>query len=139
MALRCESTRDKAPLLLMSRDIRQFAADCVIIDDEDELTNPEDIVRLKAMLEASYDPLSKSVVSDTGRKLGIVEDYTLNLETNRVQQLQVRQSLLKAWLGTSLMVDRSQIIDIAPRQIIVRDATVKASAMQSEPIPESGS
>jgi sporulation protein YlmC with PRC-barrel domain len=137
MALRCESAHGKAPLLLMARDIRQFAADCVIVDDEDELADPQDIVRLNAILEASYDPLGKAVVSDAGRKLGSVEDYTFNLETNRVQQLQVRQSLIKAWLGTSLMVDRSQIIDITPRQIMVRDATVKAPVMQSEPIPES--
>jgi sporulation protein YlmC with PRC-barrel domain len=137
MALRCEGAHGKAPLLLMARDIRQFAADCIIIDDEGELADPSDIVRLEAILKASYDPLGKAVVSDIGRKLGIVEDYTINVETNRVQQLQVRQSLLKAWLGTSLMIDRTQIIDITPRQITVRDATVKAPVMQPEPVPES--
>jgi sporulation protein YlmC with PRC-barrel domain len=139
-AYRCESMRTKQSLILMARDIRQLAADCLIVDTEEELMEPTDIIRLQAMLKADYNPLDKAVVSDTGRKLGHVEDYTINLETNCVQKLQVRQSILRSWLGTtSLVVDRSQIIDVTPKLITVRDATVNAPIMQSEPVPESPS
>lgn len=138
-AYRCDQEGSSSKLILLARDIRQLAADCVIIDSEDELTEAQDIVRLKDMVEESYDPLDKPVVSDAGRKLGNVEDYTINLETQRVQKLHVRQSIIKSWLGNNLIIDRTQIIDITPKQIIVRDATVKAPIMQTEPVPDSPS
>jgi sporulation protein YlmC with PRC-barrel domain len=139
-AYRCESVRNKQGLILMARDIRQMAADCLIVDTEEELMEPTDIIRLQAMLQANYNPLDKAVVSDTGRKLGHVEDYSINLETNRIQKLHVRQSILRSWLGnSSLVVDRSQIIDVTPRLITVRDATVQAPVMQPEPVPETPS
>jgi sporulation protein YlmC with PRC-barrel domain len=136
VAFLCESPRSKHPLILVSGDIRQFANDCLIIDNEEELTEPKDIIRLSSLVNAEYTPLDKPVISDTGRKLGNVEDYSVNLETSRIQKLFVRQSLLRAWLGSNLTIDRTQIIDITPKRIIVRDATLKAPIMHPEPMPE---
>src|SRR5882724_5608951 len=45
IAFLCRIPQDKHPLLLICQDIRQFAADCIIVDDEDSLTDPDDIVR----------------------------------------------------------------------------------------------
>jgi uncharacterized protein YrrD len=139
LAFRCESSQRRRPVVLMARDVRQLASDCIIIDNEDELADPEDIVRLQAMLATSYTPLEKPVVSDTGRKLGNVDDYTINLETNRIQKLHVRQPMLRSWLGATLIIDRTQIIEITLKKITVRDSTVKANLMRSEPIPETPS
>jgi sporulation protein YlmC with PRC-barrel domain len=139
VAYRCESARNRSHLLLLARDIRQLATDCIIIDNEEELVEPGDIVRLHDLLESNYNPLDKTVVSDTGRKLGHVEDYTINLETSRVQKLHVRPSLFRAWMGSNLIIDRSQILDITPKVITVRDATVKAPALATEPLPETPS
>ena len=63
-------------------------------------------------------------------------DVTLNLETARIQKLHIRKSILQAWLGTSLIVDRTQIIDITPQQITVREATLKSGILGAEPVPE---
>lgn len=131
----CEQGSSKRPVVMMARDIRQMAADCAIIDNEDELTEPGDIIRLKKLLDASYTPKDKSVVSDIGRKLGSVEDYTVNLESSRIQKLFVRRSILRAWMGPSLEIDRTQIIDITPKRITVRDSTVTADVI---PSPVSG-
>jgi sporulation protein YlmC with PRC-barrel domain len=139
LAFRCESSRKKHHQILMTRDIRQLAGDCIIIDNEDELADPEDIVRMQAMVSSSYNPIDKLVVSDTGRKLGTVEDFTVNLDTNRIQKLHIRQSLLRSWIGNSLVVDRTQIIDIAPQRITVRDSTVKSPIIQNEAVPETPS
>jgi sporulation protein YlmC with PRC-barrel domain len=135
-AFECQSAAGNRSVVLMTRDIRQLASDCVIIDSEDELADPKDIVRLRAILKANFNPLGKSVVSDSGRKLGSVEDFTINLETTRVQKLHVRQSLIQAWLGGSLIIDRTQIIDITPRQITVREATLKSPLIPEGPVPE---
>ncbi|MDB5179083.1 MAG: hypothetical protein JWN01_1026 [Patescibacteria group bacterium] len=136
VAFRCESARGRRPLILLSRDIRQLATDCMIIDNEEELTEPEDIIRLKGLLGTDYTPLEKAVVADTGRKLGQVEDYSINLETCRIQKLYVRGSLFRAWLGSSLIIDRTQIIDITPKRITVRDSIVKSPILPTDAIPE---
>jgi len=136
IAFYCETSRQKRQLVLMSRDIRQLASDCIIIDNEEELTDPEDIIRLKDTLETAYNPIDKPVVSENGHRLGSIEDYTVNLETNRLQKLHVRQSILRAWLGSNLVIDRTQIIDVTPHRIVVREPTVKLPALQPEPVPE---
>ena len=135
IALSCKSPHQKGQLMLMARDIRQFATDCVIVDSEDELTNPTEIVRLKSSLKHPYSPLDKLVVADTGRKLGVVGDYTINLETNRVQKLYVRKPLFHAWLGSNLIIDRTQIIDITPHRITVRDSTVSSPILAPDTFP----
>ena len=138
-AFRAQSTHSKQQLVLMTRDIRQMATDCIIVDSEDELADPADIVRLQKLLHDGYSPLGKTVVSDAGRKLGTVEDYSINLENHHVQKLHVRGGVLRSWLGHSHIIDRNQIIDITPQKITVREATVKAPIMQAEPIPETPS
>lgn len=131
----CEDARRTQKVLIL-RDIRQLAIDCAIIDSEDELTDPEDIVRLQPLIKELFTPIGKPVVTDLGRKLGNVEDYTINLETNRIQKLYIRQSILRSLLGSSLIIDRMQIIDVSPKQIVVRDTHIKAPVMAPESAPE---
>ncbi|HSX41029.1 MAG TPA: hypothetical protein VLF21_00085 [Candidatus Saccharimonadales bacterium] len=130
MALHCRMgrLRNQEGVILM-RDIRQVAADCIIIDSFDEIEDVNEIVRLKEIAEKNFDPIGKMVVSESGQKLGKVEDYTINLKTFLLQKLYVHQSVMKSILFNNLVVDRTQIIEISPRQFVVRDATVKQPSL----------
>jgi sporulation protein YlmC with PRC-barrel domain len=139
LAYHCLIPRQEQSLILLVRDIREHAVDCLIIDSEEELTQAEDLVRLSAALEQDFSPLGKSAVTDLGRRVGRIEDYTINLDTNQVQKLYVKQSIFQSWHGSSLIVDRSQIVDVTPRQIIVRDTTSQAPLLAAEPLPKSNS
>lgn len=136
VAFTCETTDHPASRVLLARDIRQLAPDCLIIDSEHDLSEPDDLVRLQHALRLNYSPIGKEVVSEIGRRLGRVEDYNFNLDTLRVQQLNVRQSLIKAWLGDNLVIDRSQIIEITPHRISVRDATIDVPVIQPSTLPQ---
>jgi sporulation protein YlmC with PRC-barrel domain len=136
VAFRCEIPHHHQSAVLITRDIRQVATDCFFIDNEDELADPHDIVRLAPQIHDNFSPLGKPVVSDIGRRLGVVDDYSINLETHRIQKLYVRPSGLRAWIGTNLTIDRTQILDVSSKQIVVRDAATRASALQSESLPE---
>ncbi len=122
----------------MTSDIRQYAPDCIIIDNEDELTDPDDIVRLDIDLKNHYSPLRKTVTTTSGSKLGTVSDYTINLETNQIQQLHISKSIFQSWFGSGLIIDRSQILDITPEHITVRDSTVTSvdTILSPGPVPE---
>jgi len=123
-------------IALMLRDVRELALDCVIVDSEDELTELDDIVRLKALRNENFTLIRKPVVSDMGRRLGNVEDYTINIQTNKVQKLYVKQSIIRSFFGSSLIIDRTQIVDVSPKQIVVREATLKAGAFSRDVVPD---
>lgn len=137
VALSCSVSGHAGPeIALMLRDVRELAPDCVIIDSEDELTEIDDIVRLKVLRGENFTLIRKPVVSDMGRKLGNIEDFTINTETNKVQKLYVKQSIVRSFFGSSLIIDRTQIVDVTPRQIVVREATLKAGAFSRDVVPD---
>ena len=132
VGLRLNVGKSPRNLLVMS-GIRQLAADCVIIDNDEELSEPDDVVRLAGLLQSGYTPLSKRVQTDTGRHLGSVEDFTINLETEQVQKLYVHPPLVRAWYKSSVIIDRAQVIDVQPTLFIVRDTLEYSTNLATEP------
>jgi uncharacterized protein YrrD len=126
--------RDKGVILM--RDIRQVARDCIVIDSFEEIEDANEIVRLKDIVERDFEPVGKSVISESSQKLGRVEDYTINLETYMLQKLYVHQSLMKSIMFNNLVIDRTQIIDISPKHFTVRDATERAKILAATPMPQ---
>lgn len=129
----CNSEATGETVIMMTSDIRQYAHDCVLIDHEDELSNPADIVRYHPDGTLPTNPLRLLVVADTGRKIGIVTDYNLNLDTSLVQKIYVTKPSLKFWQSQQFIIDRTQIIDISGTQITVRDATIMNDALGKAP------
>ncbi len=131
VGLYCHIPSQRPPVLLVARDFRQLAADCLIIDNEDDLVDPSDIIRLQDILNANYSPLQKAVFTTAGQRLGTVEDYNFEPDSLRLHQLLVRPSLLKSWLGSNLTISRSQIVDLTPQHITVRDTAIHQSAQSA--------
>jgi sporulation protein YlmC with PRC-barrel domain len=126
-----DSGRSTRTLLTMT-SVRQLALDCVIIDTDAELSEPDDIIRFKTPLEDNYTPLGKPVQTESTYRLGTVEDYTVNIETELIQKLYIRPPILKAWFSSSLIIDRTQVVDIQPKRIIVRDTTERLRALGAD-------
>ncbi len=131
-ALLCKMKRRKQGVILM-RDVRQFANDCIIVDSFDEIEEAEEIVRLQEVMKRNFNPIDKLVVSESNHRLGRVEDYTINLKTFMVQKLYVHQSLVKSILFNNLVIDRTQIIDVTDRQFTVKDAGIKEPILTPQP------
>jgi sporulation protein YlmC with PRC-barrel domain len=123
-AFRCEDMSSHESHILLPRDIRQFASDGLLIDNEDELSGEDDVVRMRPLMKQDFNPRGKTVVSDLGRRLGSVDNYSINLETKRIQKLYLKQPLLRSWMGTNLTIDRTQILDVTPKKIVVRDSVL---------------
>jgi len=141
IAFSCEPSRDlgKHPVLLL-RDIRQVAIDCLLINTAEDLVEAGEIVRLAPLLKRDFDPRGIKVVTDLKRKVGTVEDYTVNLQTYHLQKIYVRRSLVRSWVGASLIIDRAQIIEVSEREFTVRDSTIPASeraaVLAPKPVPK---
>lgn len=119
---------DKKHVVLLSQEVREIISDGFVVNDHEALTSPSDLVRLKKILAYNFTLLGKNVVSDHKRRLGKVTDYAFDKDTYLIHKLHVSQSIIKSFTGGALMIDRSQIIEITNRRIVINEATAKDSA-----------
>lgn len=122
-------TGTKQPSVVLLRDVRRVTGQAVVIDSEEDISDPADIVRLQETIGRKFKLLGVKVVSESGQKLGTVEDFTVGLTTYKVQKIYVKPPLFKQLLSSKLIIDRGQIVDVTNDKITVRDATVTRPVM----------
>lgn len=133
----CDDRFDKNRLILLTQDIRDRNERGFVINDHEVLIEPEGLVRLKDILELQFALIGKPVVTVSKHKLGKVNDYAVDDEALYVQKLYVTQGLVKSLAGGGLSIDRSQIVEITDRKIVVKDAlnTVTEAVPANAPVP----
>lgn len=123
----CEDKFSKAQLILLYQDIRDVLPQGFVVNDHDVLVEPEDLVRLKEVLDLGFDLINKPVVTIDKQKVGKVSDYATETTTMFVQKLYVSRSILKSLSTGTLSVDRSQINEITPNRIIINELLNKSA------------
>jgi sporulation protein YlmC with PRC-barrel domain len=124
----CQDTVEKRQLVLLERDIREILPQGLAINDYDVLAEPDDLIRLKKVLEQDFDIMGKQVVTTSKDKVGKVADYAIESETMYIQKIYVSQSLFKSLTGGTLSVDRSQVVDVDAKRITINDLLKTAPA-----------
>ena len=124
----CQDRFDKKQLVLLYQDIRDVLPQGYVINDHDVLSEPEELVRLKKVMELEFDLIGKQVVTTSKEKIGKVSDYATETGSMYIQKIYVAQSLLKTLAGGSLSIDRTQIQEITPRRVVINDLLNKAPA-----------
>lgn len=117
----CQDQFSKQILILLYQDIRDLMPQGFVVDDHDVLTHPNELVRLKSIMDLNFQIIGKPVETVSKQKVGKVSDYATEIETMFIQKLYVTQSLLKSFTGGSLSVDRGQINEITNKRIIIND------------------
>ncbi len=126
VAFYCDGPRlDIHPTILNVTDIREISDVGLIVDSADVLMSPDDLVRLKEVLDFNFVLQDKPVMTESGRKLGKVIDFTLDSASLFIVKLHVRPSGWGALKTTELVVDRTQVVQVTDNDIVVKDATVK--------------
>ena len=111
----------KQQLVLLYQDIRDVMPQGLVIDDHEVLVEPEELVRLKDVMELQFQLIGKPVVTVSKERVGKVNDYATEVETMYIQKIYVGQSLLKSFTGGNLSIDRTQIVEITNHRIIIND------------------
>lgn len=111
--------------VLHPEDIREIGDVGVIVDSSDKLMSIEGLVRLQEIIDFGFELHGIRVEDDTGRKLGTVKDYAIDPESFFVKQLYVQPSLIRSLHITALTINRSQVLSIDNRKIVVKSPTVK--------------
>lgn len=123
----------KRQLVLVHRDIREVLTAGLVVDDHSVLVEPEELVRLHKTMQLNFELIGKAVFTEQGKKLGKVSDYATEPESMLIKKLYVTQTLMKSLTGGSLSIDRTQIIEITNRKIIVREPLLPLKAGATSP------
>jgi uncharacterized protein YrrD len=111
----------KKVVVLLYQDIRDLIPQGFVVNDHDVLSEPHELVRLKSVLDLHFELIGKHVTTASKEKLGKVSDFATDTMTMYVQKIYVSQSLFKNLAGGNLGIDRTQIVEINDRRIIVQD------------------
>lgn len=117
----CIDRFSKEPLILLSQDVRDVINQGVVINDHEVLAPPDELIRLKPILELQFELLGKPVFTTSKRRIGKLNDYAVDMPSLYVKKLYVSQSIMKSLSGGSLSVDRDQVIEITERKVIIAD------------------
>jgi sporulation protein YlmC with PRC-barrel domain len=124
----CQENKSRKFRILLSQDIRDIMPQGIVVNDQDALSDPDELVRLQDVLSLGFDPIGKQVTTTTKEKVGKVNDYAVEIDGLYIQKLYVSQSLFKSLGGGTLGIDRTQIVEITNKTIIVHDLHGKVPA-----------
>lgn len=122
-------------LILLSDDVRETMPNGLAVNNEEDLSDPADLVRHKEILDIKFELMDK-LVRTKRQKLGKVSDYSYN-DGLFVQKLYVAKPLHKVLSAEdTLVIDREQILEVTDKYILVRDTEIRATAddMASAPV-----
>ncbi|OYX53226.1 hypothetical protein B7Y92_03665 [Candidatus Saccharibacteria bacterium 32-50-13] len=120
------------PKFIRIADIRELSDIGMIIDSSDELVDLEDVIKIKEIRGLNFKLVGMKVIDERGRRLGKVEDYTIDTDSFVVQQLSVRGGLLNNLSSTGHMIHRSQITEISDTVITVKSTDKKLTSLETQ-------
>jgi uncharacterized protein YrrD len=124
-------------LILLSKDVRDISSRGIIINDHEDLSEADELIRLKEVLEIDYELTGKKVISESGKKYGKITDYSVETSGLVVKKIYASQSILKDFSGGNLSIDRTQVIEVTRTKIIISDPTEKSVAGATSRVPAS--
>lgn len=115
---------NKDTRVLLSKEIRDIIPQGFVVDDDNALSIPHDLVRLQPILQLNFTLIDKPVLTEDKHRLGKVTDFAFDRDSYFIQKIYASQSVLKSFSGATLPIDRTQIVEVTNRKIVVKDATV---------------
>lgn len=115
-------------LILVNQDVRDLIPQGIVVNDHDVLTEPSELVRLQQIIALQFQLIGKHVVTVNKSRLGKIEDYAVDIASMYIQKLYVSQSVFKSFSGGNLGIDRTQIVEITDKKIVVQDLLEKMPA-----------
>ena len=123
--------------ILDVKSIREYSPIGMVIDDNDELIGPEDVVKIKEVLDLNFNLIGLKVETKKGTKLGHIIDFTATSEDFTIQQIIVKRPIVKSLIDPELTIHRREIVEITDYKVIVKDEekVIKARAEKEDFIP----
>lgn len=128
-----EDNRSHEELILLSSDVREVLSQGFAINDHEVLSTPDELIRLKDVLEMNFGLIGLKVNSESGHRYGKVADYAFETGSMYIQKLYASQSVVRSFSGGSLSIDRTQIIEVTNRRVVIEDPVEAAGNRATSP------
>ena len=114
-------------LILFVEDIASFSSKGVIVQTNDNLMSPDDLVRFQEIDNLRFEVVNKQIIQEDGIKLGRAQKYLLEPKGFSIQKIYVKPKGMKVLKFGNFIVSRSQIVSVNDEEIIVRSSKEKVS------------
>jgi sporulation protein YlmC with PRC-barrel domain len=125
----CIDQFSKNDLVLLSSDVREFIPQGLAVDNFEKLSEANELIRLQEVLELRFELIGKPVITDSKRRVGKVSDYAMDTSSFFVKKFYVSQPVYKTLSGGQLSIDRTQIVEITNKRVLVRDVDEKIGSI----------
>ncbi len=123
--------------ILLTDDVRELSQKGLIIDSADNFALRDEVVWLDKLMGLNFELVGLKVVSEDGKNLGKVSDYTLDTQNFTVYQIIVQRPVVKSLIDPELTINRSQIMEIDDYKITIRneheEVEVKEEKVEFQP------
>ena len=124
---------------VLTKDIKSVADKLIIIESTEDLSEKEDLIRQKQLIESGFSAIKCSVKTQDGKRIGKVKDYTIDINTYKTMKLHVSAPLMKRLLNERHIIDIKDVIKVEGKTIIVQNTKIKAKQKLSKPLPAGSS
>ena len=104
------------PKILSFMDIKFWDTNGIVTESEENFVNPEEVVRIKNVLDKKINLLEMSAQTESGKSLGIVENFLIDTET-----ISVVKYYLKDLLGKSRIMPANKVVSIDQNIVFIDD------------------
>jgi sporulation protein YlmC with PRC-barrel domain len=125
-------TTKKRHSILTPGDIFDWQKDLIVLSHQYEFFEPKDIVRLNRTISSKTHIRRKKVFTESGVFLGRVKDYYVDSVKMTMESLLVVNKPLYFITIDKKIINRSQIVEILPKKIIVKDETIKIPVIETQ-------
>ena len=127
----------KAENILDIKSVREYSKYGMVVDSIDEFVAPDDVIKIKKVLDLNFSLTGLKVETKKKSKLGKVSGFTVTDNDFMVQQLIVQRPVLKAFLDPELIIPRKEIVEITDHKVIVKDEEkkIKEKAEKEDFVP----
>lgn len=130
-----EDRFDKQTKILLIQDIRDILPQGLVVNDHHALTEVDELVRLKNLIDLGFELTHKPVYTADKVRVGKVDDYAIDSQSFFVQKIYVNRSIIKSFGAGQIGVDRNDIIEVTDKKIVIQDIVRKAKATDGAPSP----
>ena len=123
--------------ILTVTSIREYSNYGIVIDSAEELVSPEDVVKIKNILDLNFSLIGLKAETKKKSKLGKVIDFTASSNDFSIQQIVVKRPLAKSFLDPELIISRKEIVEITDYKVIIKDEekVIKEKAEKEDFVP----
>ena len=124
--------------VIVDVDVRELSINGLIINDHEDITEQDELVRLQPIIDLQFELIGKTVYVGKS-KVGKVEDYVVDTKSLFIQKFYVQPSLLKSVNTGQMIFDRQSIVEVTDKKIVVSGPEQSVKNFISQKLPSSSS